>query len=193
MRIGIAALILAAAGLTGCSTTGNSFDSAGLNRIVEGRTTLAQASEYLRAVPVDTWRRTDGSVLARWAHKGSVVTDAVYFRQEAWLLFGADGTFQRTEKTINMPLMNRTRTQEEADRAAAEIAARAQVGEAPGGEAAVRDSLPGEGRPWDPPSEEAQAIPLEPESALPPSETNALLPAGMTYTPGVSYPISHPK
>lgn len=198
MRIGIAALVLAVAGLAGCSTTGRSFNAAGLNQIVQGRTTMAQASEYLGAVPVDTWRRNDGSVLARWAYKGTVATDALYFRQEAWLLFGADGTFERTENTINTPSMNHTRTRAEADREAAEKAARAAA-DAEAARANVAAQARANGTKALPAADEAgdadaaQTVPVPPQSALPATSGNALLPAGTTYTPGVSYPISQHK
>lgn len=158
---------------------------------------MAQASEYLGAVPVDTWRRTDGSVLARWAYKGSALTDAVYFRQEAWLLFGPDGTFQRTENAINMPLMNHTRTQAEADRAAAEVAARQSAAVRSAAQAEVRahpdtvQSLPAATQPNG--IESAQTVPVQPPPALTVTPGNALLPVGTTYTPGVNYPISQQR
>lgn len=205
MRIGIAALVLVVVGLTGCSTTGSSFNSAGLNHIVEGRTTMAQASEYLGAAPVDIWRRNDGSVLARWAHKGTAVTDALYFRQEAWLLFGADGTFERTENTINMPLMNHTRTRAQAQREAdekavieaaaaqtrAEAAARAEAKAQAAAQAKAAKSLPVADQVDG--AEAAQALPVQPQAEPAVTSGNALLPAGTTYTPGVNYPISQKK
>ncbi|MBV6273176.1 hypothetical protein KVP09_09645 [Alcaligenaceae bacterium CGII-47] len=198
MRIGIAMLCLAVAGLTACSTTGNSFDPAGLNHIVEGRTTLAQASQYLGTPPVDTWRRNDGSVLARWAYKGTIVTDALYVRQEAWLLFGADGSFERTDKTINTPPMNHTRTlaevqREEAEQAARDAANRARL-EAKAdakAQAAMQDDTgalsSATGHIDD--IDAAQTSPVAPLSEPTISSGNALLPTGTTYTPGVSYPI----
>ncbi|CAM5190581.1 hypothetical protein CDEF62S_03927 [Castellaniella defragrans] len=96
------------AGLAGCSTTEESFHSAGLGRIVEGQTTLAQASDDLGAQPVDRWQQGD-TLLARWAYRGTVATDAVYLRQEVWLRFGPDGRFMRTERTVNVPALYHTR------------------------------------------------------------------------------------
>ncbi|TAN27720.1 MAG: hypothetical protein EPN31_10000 [Castellaniella sp.] len=121
-----AVLALSLAALTGCSTTGESFQSAGLDRIVAGRTTFAQAVEDLGTEPVDTWQQGD-TLLARWAYKGTVATDAVYFRQEVWLRFGPDGRFVRTERAINVPLQYHTRTAAEADRQAS-VASGAPVG-----------------------------------------------------------------
>ncbi len=116
-RLRWAALAVSAALLSACASTGESFNSSGLDRIVEGRTTMEQASGYLGARPVDVWRQGD-TTLARWAYKGTVATDAVYFRQEAWLRFGPDGTFQRMENAVNLPLNRHPRTAEEADREA---------------------------------------------------------------------------
>lgn len=96
--------IVAVALLAACSTTGQGFKAAGINNITVGKTTLEQASQYLAAKPVDVWQQGD-TTLARWAVKSTVATDAVYIRQEAWLRFGADGTFQRVENTINIPAL----------------------------------------------------------------------------------------
>lgn len=205
MRIGIAALVLAVVGLAGCSTTGNSFNSSGLNHIIQGQTTMEQASEYLGAVPVDTWRRNDGSMLARWAYKGTVATDALYFRQEAWLLFGADGTFERTENAINIPITSHTRTRAQAQREAderaineaaaaqakAEAAARAEAKAQAAAQAKAAKSLSVTDQAGG--VEAAQALPIQPQVEPSVTSGNALLPAGTTYTPGVSYPIPQQK
>ncbi|HEU0230707.1 MAG TPA: hypothetical protein VFR20_09045 [Burkholderiaceae bacterium] len=98
-----AAVILCVSTLSACSTTGDSFRSAALSSMVPGRTTLAQASDLLGAAPVDTYAHGDGSVLARWAYKVSVVTDAIYARQELWLEFGPDGRFERVVRKVNVP------------------------------------------------------------------------------------------
>jgi hypothetical protein len=116
-RLRRAALAVSVVLLSACASTGESFNTAGLDRIVTGRTTMEQASGYLGAAPVDVWRQGD-TTLARWAYKGTVATDAVYFRQEAWLRFGPDGTFRRMENSVNLPLNRHPRTAEEADREA---------------------------------------------------------------------------
>lgn len=99
----LVAAFLSFSALSACSTTGDSFHSLGLSRIVPGQTTLAQASGLLGAAPVDTYAHGDGSVLARWAYKISLVTDAVYARQELWLEFGPDGRFERVVRKVNVP------------------------------------------------------------------------------------------
>lgn len=178
-------------GLAACSVTGTGFNSAGLNQIVEGRTTQAEAVRSLGAPPVDTWARGDGSVLARWAWKGTMATDALYVRQEVWLLFGPDGTFQRTEKTINIPITNHTRTAGEAERDAPGHAAGQAAVELPAYSAAepaaVMPSAPVQ--PVIAPTVQAQ--PAAAADAPVPVAGGPLLPPGTTYVPGVSYPIHH--
>lgn len=89
--------------LAACATTGSTFDSSALPMLVPGETTLDQASALLKADPVNVYRQLDGSATARWAHKASLVTDAIYFNQELWLAFGPDGRYQRIVKSINVP------------------------------------------------------------------------------------------
>ena len=97
-----AALVLFAL-LSACATTGSTFDSSALPMLVPGETTLDQASALLKADPVNVYRQLDGSATARWAHKASLLTDAIYFNQELWLAFGPDGRYQRIVKSINVP------------------------------------------------------------------------------------------
>ncbi|MDN5843718.1 MAG: hypothetical protein L0H54_09775 [Alcaligenaceae bacterium] len=197
--------IVLAAGLAACSVTGRSFNSAGLNQIVEGQTTQAEAIRSLGAAPVNTWARSDGSVLARWAYKGTVATDALYLRQEVWLLFGPDGTFQRTENSINIPFLNHTRTAEQAAREAAKKTPPVPAAAVPQtaapqtvtSQTAVPPIAPSaEPLPVAPPVQPqpvaAPIAPPEPEAvthAAAPVAGGPLLPPGTTYIPGVSYPI----
>lgn len=183
--------IVLLAGLAACSVTGTSFNSAGLNQIVEGRTTQSEAVRSLGASPVNTWARSDGSVLARWAYRGTVATDALYFRQEVWLLFGPDGTFQHTENSINIPIMNHTRTAEEAAHDTAKQAP-------PASATAVPVAVPlAEPLRLTPPVQlqPAAATTIAPSApavvthAAVPVAGGPLLPPGTTYIPGVSYPI----
>lgn len=171
-RLGLAALTVAVALLSACASTGESFNTAGLNRIVAGRTTLEQASGYLGAAPVDVWRQGD-TTLARWAYKGTVATDAVYFRQEAWLRFGPDGTFQRMENSVNLPLNRHPRTAEEADREARaekDRIARQAASERPSRESAAPAPAQGAGDTMPVAVPAAEAI--QPASlAIPPSAT----------------------
>lgn len=90
-------------GLAACTTTGRNFDASALNLLVPGQTTLEQASVLLGADPVNTYRQLDGSATARWAHKATLATDAIYFNRELWLAFGPDGRYQRVVESINIP------------------------------------------------------------------------------------------
>src|SRR3546814_6701570 len=69
-------------GLAACGTSGRGFQSSALWQVVPGQTTVRQASDILGGEPVNIYRRLDGSLVARWAHSASLVTDAVYFRQD---------------------------------------------------------------------------------------------------------------
>ena len=90
-------------GLAACSTSGRSFHTSDLDRIKVGQTTLEQASTILEAEPDNVYMQGDGSALAVWAHKASLVTDAIYFRRELWLDFGPDGKFSRVVESTNVP------------------------------------------------------------------------------------------
>jgi hypothetical protein len=196
LRLRRSVLALLLVGLSACSTTGETFRSAGLDRIVVGRTTLAQAAVDLGAQPVDTWQQGD-TLLARWAYKGTVATDAVYFREEVWLRFGPDGRFMRTERAINVPPQHHTRTAQEADREAAEARAR---------------TAPPAATPVDPTGPvldggaQSLAIPVPPPPSVEPVASSPgsgdgasipgaapaaepLLPAGTRIIPGATYPV----
>lgn len=192
-----AALALSLVALSGCSTTGESFRSAGLDRIVAGRTTFAQAVEDLGTGPVNTWQQGD-TLLARWAYKGTVATDAVYFRREVWLRFGPDGRFMRTERSINVPLQHHTRTADEADREAI-VAPAPAMDAAPGTPAGPSGQVPGA-------ATQSLVIPVPPPPAIEPTMTGPatgaeasapaaapastpLLPPGTRVIPGASYPV----
>ncbi|MDY0310187.1 MAG: hypothetical protein RBR29_10440 [Castellaniella sp.] len=176
--------------LAACSSTGESFNTAGLNRIVTGRTTMEQASGYLGAQPVDVWQQGD-TTLARWAYKGTIATDAVYFRQEAWLRFGPDGLFQRMEHSVNLPLKRHPRTAAEADREAQ--AEQERIAREAPPRTVVVQSAP-ESAP--PPAAEPAGAAIEPASlAIPAPAAPAaqpLLPAGTKVIPGVTYPVRKP-
>lgn len=95
--------LAACVALAACSTSGHSFATGDLVLLQAGRTTLEQASRILQAEPVNVYYRGDGSALAIWEHKASLVTDAVYFRRELWLAFGPDGTFRKIVDRTNVP------------------------------------------------------------------------------------------
>lgn len=176
-----ALVLLAPLLLAACTFTGQTFNVGGLERIVIGRTTLAQAADALGALPDQTWQQGD-TVLARWGYKGSAATDAVYFRQEAWLRFGPDGTFQRMENTVNIPSTFRPRTQAQADQEAAEAATR-QRAAAPAANGQAADPASADSVAAGLGASEGRAVPQAVDAPQP------LLPEGTRYTPGVSYPI----
>lgn len=97
------ALLCAALALAACTTYGAAFDSSTLDRLVPGETTLAQTSILLQAAPANIYRQTDGSSMARWAHHTSFVADAVYFHQELWLAFDANGRYAYRVRSDNVP------------------------------------------------------------------------------------------
>lgn len=112
-------------GLSACSTTGRNFDSSALSLFVPGQTTLAQASSLLGSDPVNIYGRLDGSATARWGHKASLLTDAIYFNQELWLAFGPDGRFERVVESKNIPRAYQSRPQPMLPQTSAALAPRA--------------------------------------------------------------------
>lgn len=194
-RLGRLATLLAAVLLAGCSVSGQSFNVGGLGQIVVGRTTLAQATDYLGALPDQTWQQGD-SLLARWGYKGTLATDAVYVRQEAWLRFGPDGTFQRMENTINIPSTFRPMTQAEADQAAASAAASStRAATVQANSLVTTPAASSEPTPTPGPllTSDAAAPAAMGTGAVPQPVTTPqpLLPVGSSYVPGVSYPIGN--
>ena len=99
-RMAAGCVVLAAAG---CSTTGSSFDTSALPLLVPGVTTLDEASALMHAEPVNVYRQLDGAATARWAHKATLATDAVYFNRELWLAFDAAGRYTHIVKSVNIP------------------------------------------------------------------------------------------
>ncbi|MBB5213387.1 hypothetical protein [Parapusillimonas granuli] len=102
----VLSVLSVAAALAACSTAGRNFDTSSLYLVTPGQTTLQQASALMHADPVDVYRQSDGSVIARWAYKSTLATDAVYFNRELWLSFGPDGRYERVVNAINIPRMN---------------------------------------------------------------------------------------
>ncbi|NYT87059.1 hypothetical protein [Pollutimonas harenae] len=92
-------LLLAAA----CSTTGSNFDTSAMSMLVPGVTTLDEASVLMHAEPVNVYRQLSGAATARWAHKATLATDAVYFNRELWLAFDANGRYSHIVKSVNIP------------------------------------------------------------------------------------------
>ncbi|MGB7398947.1 hypothetical protein [Castellaniella sp.] len=205
------AALSAAVVLAGCSFTGNGLHTAGLDHIVVGRTTLAQASESLGAQPTDVWQQGN-STLVRWANKVTVATDAFYVRQEVWLRFGSDGTFERMEKSINVPVLRHPKTAAQADQEAAQKKPAIHQALAAEGQARPAEDMifiPGNGEPVTgpvpvvPPAKIVPVAPVAPSAkgaslGLAPAHTLAtteisatqpLLPAGSRITPVATYPL----
>ena len=95
--------------LAGCAVTGHDFQASNLSSLTPGQTTMAQAAYILAAAPDTIYPQSDGTTLAVWRYKASIITDAAYARQEATLQFGPDGRLIRLVDTINVPLMPSTR------------------------------------------------------------------------------------
>jgi hypothetical protein len=93
--------------LTGCA--GQDFSSDQLASLQPGQSTMADAVQALQAVPQQVLPQSDGSTVALWHFKVSLVTDAIYYRKEAILQFGPDGRLARVLDTTNVPLSGATR------------------------------------------------------------------------------------
>lgn len=180
--------------LAACSITGETFQSSGLDHIVAGRTTLAQAADYLGAQPTGTWAQGDGSVLARWGYTGTLATDAVYFRQEVLLRFGPDGRFERMEHSVNLPVNRRPRMAAQAGVTGELSSVTPTPADNHPSASILRDDVPqvmgtserqmrGSAAPQD-----AEALPVA--APLPPLMDTPLLAPGTQVTPQVTYPLN---
>lgn len=89
--------------VSACSTTGNNFDTSGMYLLEPGVTTMDQASALMHAEPTNVYRQLSGAATARWAHKATLATDAVYFNRELWLAFDANGRYTHIVKSVNIP------------------------------------------------------------------------------------------
>lgn len=90
--------------VSACYSTGNNFSSAGLNKLQPGISTFHEVVQLLEADPVNTYYRTDGTYMARWAHVNSLLPDAIYMDRELWLDFDAQNYFIRVVKRHNVSL-----------------------------------------------------------------------------------------
>ncbi|WP_323011368.1 hypothetical protein [Castellaniella sp.] len=200
-----AGLVAALMVLAGCTVTGQGISSSGLNKIVEGRTTIAQASVDLGAQPTNIWQQGD-TTLVRWAYLGSLAYDAVYTRQEVSLRFGPDGTFQRMEDSVNIPPMYRPRTAAEADKLAGGAPAPVSLNSTgvapitpdqnlPAADGTI--TIPGNGpdAPGFNASSSSSGPAATPQPVVAPAAIDSrknpqpLLPAGAQVVPGVTYPL----
>ncbi|ANN66805.1 hypothetical protein [Bordetella bronchialis] len=105
-----AALLACLAGsmLLGCAT-GQHFSTDAVAGLQPGKTTMVDAVQVLQGMPQQVLPQSDGSTIALWAYKISLVTDAIYYRREAMLQFGPDGRLARVLDTTNVPLTDATR------------------------------------------------------------------------------------
>lgn len=90
--------------VTACTTTGNSFDSSKLADLSPGVTTYGDTARILTAAPVIVYRQSDGSMMARWEHKVTFLTDGFYSRKDVTLQFGPDGRLLRLVDSTNVLL-----------------------------------------------------------------------------------------
>lgn len=88
--------------LAGCHSTGNNFKSSGVDHLQPGISTMAEATEFLEADPVNRYYRPDGSYTARWAHVNSLVPDGIYLGRELWMEFDANHVLIRISKRQNV-------------------------------------------------------------------------------------------
>lgn len=107
-RAGLLACLASGALLAGCAT-GQPFSTDAVASLQPGRTTMTDAVQILQGVPQQVLPQSDGSTLALWSYKMSLVTDAIYFRREAMLQFAPDGRLVRVLDTTNVPLSGPTR------------------------------------------------------------------------------------
>lgn len=88
--------------LTACHSTGNNFSSRGLDQLEPGMASFDDAIVLLQAEPTNRYYRPDGSYMARWAHVGSLLPDAIYFDRELWLEFDAGDRLVKINKRQNI-------------------------------------------------------------------------------------------
>lgn len=107
-RAGLFACLASTVLLAGCAT-GQYFSSDAVAGLQPGKTTLSDAVYALQGMPQQVLPQSDGSTIALWSYKTTVVTDAIYFRREAMLQFAPDGRLVRVLDTTNVPLQGTTR------------------------------------------------------------------------------------
>jgi len=93
--IAIALAVLLSSGLTACTTTGHHYNPCAIAHLTPGVSTYPDAVEELGSVPYATYIQDDGSFIAHWYMRDSVVTDALYLHHGVMLVFGADGSLLR--------------------------------------------------------------------------------------------------
>jgi len=105
MRLRPVLAMLGMAGLlAGCATSGRNFDPGQLSMLTPGESTLDEAAYALGAAPTMLYGQSDGGTLALWSFKATFVSDGLYSRKQAMLLFGPDGRLVRLVDTTNVLL-----------------------------------------------------------------------------------------
>ena len=99
LKVGLLGALLV---VSACYSTGNNFSSVGLGKLEPGISTFYDAVALLEADPVNTYYRTDGTYMARWAHIASLLPDAIYMDRELWLDFDAQNYLVRIVKRQNV-------------------------------------------------------------------------------------------
>jgi len=105
-----AGALAATLSLAACSFgTGRYYTDEGVASLVPGQSTMMEATRAFNAPPTAQFAQSDGTMLARWDYKFSLVTDAVYGTKSTLLQFGADGRLIRLVDSDNVMLSNDSR------------------------------------------------------------------------------------
>ncbi|WP_233234710.1 hypothetical protein [Bordetella sp. LUAb4] len=105
-----AGALAGAMSLAACSfTTGRYYTDERVAGLVPGQSTMMEATRAFNAPPTQQFPQSDGTTLARWDYKLSLVTDAVYAHKSTLLQFGADGRLIRLVDTDNVMLSGDSR------------------------------------------------------------------------------------
>ncbi|MFC4274274.1 hypothetical protein [Achromobacter aloeverae] len=100
-----AGTVAGAMALAGCSfTTGRYYTDERVASLVPGQSTMMEATRAFNAPPTQQYPQSDGTTLARWDYKFSLVPDAIYARKSTVLQFGADGRLIRLVDSDNVIL-----------------------------------------------------------------------------------------
>lgn len=105
-----AGALTGALSLAACSFgTGRYYTDEGVASLVPGQSTMMEATRAFNAPPTAQFTQSDGTTLARWDFKVSLVTDAVYASKSTLLQFGADGRLIRLVDSDNVMLSGDSR------------------------------------------------------------------------------------
>lgn len=82
-----ACIVAMAVALSGCYSTGNSYNSS-TTWLAPGVTTVADARQGLGTAPTTVYPQPDGGSIQIWYFSQAIVPDAIYVERELWLEFG---------------------------------------------------------------------------------------------------------